>query len=243
MWQTGAAEKMSNLLAGLVKADEIKFHGSLNNPAELDAFSDVDMQISLSGNAPVNIEKIFAVVSKEFAPVFGYETISHSRKDAIRLCLENGMRFDLVFRYPSDKEPQAEDNATLVKVNGVASQFWFIASIILVKLGRRDNLVAAHLVLEMCQLIVVIQMILRDDKKDTNIHRFGDGEHVPVLHHSPHIPNRPFMNCETADEILAVLFSAAVHMDKMMKALDLGYTEKSNTLNVLAKHLLIGCIK
>jgi len=38
----------------------------------------------------------------------------------------------------------------------------------LVKLGRNDNLTAAHLVLEMFQLIIVIQMILRDKETGAN---------------------------------------------------------------------------
>jgi hypothetical protein len=231
MWQKDAADKMSSLLSGLYEIDEITIGGSLNNPAQLDKFSDVDMQIFLTHNAQINIKALLAALSKTFAPVFGYEVISHARKDAIRVCLENGMRFDLVFRYPTDKIPQAADDSFAGKIDAVVNQFWFFASIILAKLGRRDNLIAAHMAFEMCQLIIVIQMLERDEAKGTNIHRFGDGEHIAVLHHSPKGFNHPTLACETANEILSVLFSAAAHM---------GDESKLNILKKMAENLLNG---
>jgi len=229
---------MSNLLTGLLKIDKIEIGGSLNSPATLDKYSDVDMEIFLSDNTPIDIEAVLAAASKQFAPVFGYEVISHSRKDAIRVCLENGMRFDLIFRYNCDKIPQAEDATLSGKVNAIANQFWFYAAMILVKLGRKDNLIAAHLTLEMCQLIIVIQMLVRDSSKGTNIHRFGDGERVPILHHLPYATKSPLLDCATANEILALLFLAASQMDEALHKLELGHDGKADKLNLLAKHFV-----
>jgi len=259
MWQINAAEKMSGLLSDLLDVDEIIIGGSLTTPDELDKYSDADMEIRLAGNTPIDIKALLAAASEEFAPVFGYEVISHSRKDAIRVCFENGMRFDLVFRYPADKkseEPEpAEYDSFASKIDTAVNQFWFYASLILAKLGRKDNLIAAHLALEMCQVIIVIQMLQRDNAKCTNIHRFGDGEDVPVIRRTPQttgecenisLLRRPVLACETADEILSVVFSAAAHMDNMGKMLTelertgatSKYTEKSDNLNTMARKLL-----
>jgi len=239
IWQTGAAEEMSGLLAGMLEIDEIKIGGSLKNPTELDVFSDVDMEIFIAGNTPVNIKEVLAAVSGRFAPVFGYEVISHSRKDVIRLCLENGMRFDLLFRYSCDKEALDRDDSFAGKVDAVVNQFWFIAALVLAKLGRRDNLIAAHLALEAWQLVVVVQMLERDNKKGTSIHRFGDGEAVPVLGCS-FIPGRPFLDYRTAGKILGMVYSAAGHMDEALQKLDLGYARKGGRLHILAEQLLEG---
>ncbi|MCL2202532.1 MAG: hypothetical protein FWB88_01135 [Defluviitaleaceae bacterium] len=240
MWQKDAADKMSSLLSELLKIDKIIIGGSLNNPAELDKYSDVDMEVLLSDNAPINIKTVLSAISKNFTTIFGYEIISHSRKDAIRICCENGMRFDLIFRYPTDKKPKKEDDSFASKIDAVVNQFWFFASMILLKLGRKDNLIAAHLAFELCQLIIVIQMLQRDDAKGTNIHRFGDGEQVAVLHHSPKGFHHPILTCKTANEILSVLFSAAAHMDEILDTLNLGYDEKSDALNKMAENLLNG---
>ncbi|MCL2372460.1 MAG: hypothetical protein FWC78_03560 [Defluviitaleaceae bacterium] len=217
IWQPAAAKKISTLLAGMLAIDEIKLGGSLKTPAELDKYSDVDIEIFLPGDKPVCIKTVLAAVAEEFSPVFGYEIIAHARKDVIRLCLEDGKRFDLLFRYPVDKQPQPEANETDMMVN----QFWFMAAMVLAKLGRRDNLIAAHLALEICQIIIVMQMLQRDRQKGTNIHRFGDDEAVPVLDIPPLVG-------DNRERILAIVFSAAACMDAA--AVELGYGQKSEIL-------------
>jgi len=245
LWQPDAAEKMSNFLRDFLKSraychyhqhpdgiDDIKIYGSVKNPADLDIYSDVDMEITMLDNLPIDIKALLNAAADEFSPVFGYEVISHSLKDAVRVCFENGMRFDLIFRYPSDKEPLIKEHSLedsfLSKIADVANQFWFMASMVLAKLGRNDNLIAAHLVLELCQMVIVIQMLVRDNEKGTNIHRFGGGEDVPALHSPIHVPNRPHSKCRTVDAILTTLFSAAAHMDMAME------TQKSDILISLA---------
>jgi len=143
------------------------------------------------------------------------------------VCFENGWRFDLSFHYPSSKILQIKDSSFLEKINSIVNQFWFMAVMVLVKLGRKDYLIAAHLVLELCQLIVVIQMMERDNAKGTNMHRFGDGEDVPVL-------QALFQSDgSTEDIILAILFEAAKHMDEIAATVDRGYTKRTNKLRFL----------
>ena len=211
LWQIESAEKMQNFISNLYKVDSIQKKGSVLNPKELDMYSDVDMEIFLSDNTAIDIKDFLGAVAKNFSDVFGYEVIAHSRKDAIRMCLVNGQRFDLIFRYPSDKEVRHEENSATQKIDELKNQFWFMASMVLVKLGRKDNLIAAQLALELCQLIIVIQMLARDEKKGTNIHRFGDDEAVPIFN----------ALAGASFDISSVLFTAADMLDK----------EKSDILN------------
>jgi len=238
LWQIDASKKMVNVLNKVLLIDDVVIGGSVESPAELDIYSDVDIKIILLDNTRINIKNVLDAIATEFAPVFGFEVISHTRKDAIRVCLENGMRFDLIIRYPNDKEPMSEDDTFSQKVDGVVNQFWFLASMILVKLGRRDNLIAAHLSLELYQLVIVVQMLVRDNAKDTNIHRFGDSEKIPSLHTLSCIAAPFSLSCDTADKVLAMLFSVASEMENELARLNFGYSKKSDVLESMALQLL-----
>ena len=238
LWQIDASKKMVNVLNKVLLIDDVVIGGSVESPTELDIYSDVDIKIILLDNVRINIKNVLDAIETEFAPVFGFEVISHSRKDAIRVCLENGMRFDLIIRYPNDKEPMSEDDTFSQKVDSVVNQFWFFASMILIKLGRRDNLIAAHLSLELYQLVIIIQMLVRDHAKDTNIHRFGDSENIPFLHTQNCISASYSLNCNTADKILSMLFSVANEMENELARLNLSSSKKNDTLKSMALQLL-----
>ena len=88
-------------------------------------------------------------------------------------------------------------------------------------------MIAAHLVLGLCQLNVVVQMMARDNAKGTNMHRFGDGEDVPVL-------QALFQSDgSTEDRILMLLFHTAKHMDEIAKTIDHGYIKRADKLRLL----------
>lgn len=53
---------------------------------------------------------------------------------------------------------------------------WFMLFLALRKVGRGDFLIARHLILEVIQELLIIEMINRDNKKGTDRHRFGDEE-------------------------------------------------------------------
>ena len=65
--------------------------------------------------------------------------------------------------------------------NTFANGFWFLAVSAISKVIRGDFLIGSHLALEMAQNCVVLQMMLRDLRKGTNIHRTGDFEKVDIL--------------------------------------------------------------
>ena len=107
---------------------------------------------------------------------------------------------------------------------------------VLSKLGRKDYLIAAHLALELCQLVIVTQMMMRDNKKNTNIHRFGDEEDVPVLRSLLHLKgSADLTDGSAATDILSALFLAAEYMDKVSVELGLGYVVKSDRLREMER--------
>jgi len=114
---------------------------------------------------------------------------------------------------PEPLKRSVTDASFLEKIENTVNSFWFASSMVLIKLGRSDYLIAAHLVLELCQIVIVMQMFVRDEEKKTNIHRFGDCEDVPILHSIPLLKSRD--NKSTQDGILNILFYAAKHMDKI----------------------------
>ena len=221
----------------------ITFSGSLLDPDTLDIFSDVDITIALPENASTDVYDLIDALSKRFSSVFGYEIHNHDDSDTLRVCFENGWRFDITAIYSRERErererarerarpPQTAENAYLDKIESIVNQFWFLASMVLVKLGRNDHLIAAHLALELCRLIIVVQMLERDEEKKTDIHRFGGGEDVPVIHSLVSGDKRPGAKADkTKNEILGILFHAAEHMDNIAAAHIPKYIKRSDIL-------------
>jgi len=229
LWQPVAAVKMANFIKDILPVNEIIFDGSVVDPNSLDVFSDVDMKILLAYNDSLNIKSFIQELPKQFYPVFGYEIHNYNEHDVLRLCFENGWCFDFTFVYPQPRESQTADSYFFNKVDSVINQFWFLSVGVLTKLGRNDFLIASHLALELCQLIIVIQMLIRDDEKKTNIHRFGDGEDVPVLR-SLVSNERDSFSMETKNEILNILFNASKGMDKIASTVFPEYIERSEKL-------------
>jgi hypothetical protein len=215
LWQTTAAEKMSNFIQELLPMSEVSFVGSLLDPDTMDIFSDADMKVSLPKNALVNMKSFISAVSEKISGVLGYEIYNNYDNDVLRMCLDNGWRYDLTFTYPEPQKRNGVDLSFLDKAEDTANSFWFASSMALVKLGRNDYLIAAHLALELCQLVIVMQMLARDDEKKTNIHRFGDGEDVPVLHSLLLLRSRDDFSQNSKDEILDIIFHASEHMEKI----------------------------
>ncbi|MCL2420527.1 MAG: hypothetical protein FWD03_01600 [Defluviitaleaceae bacterium] len=224
LWQTTAADKMAAFITDFFPASKVNFAGSMLDSSSLDVFSDVDMKISLSDNIAVNMEQLIKALSEQFHGVFGYQVCTGDGDDLLRICFDNGWRFDLTFIYPLPPARQTADASFTNKINETVHLFWFLSSLILAKLGRKDFLIAAHLALELCQLSIVVQMLIRDEEMKTNIHRFGNEEDVPILHS---------LICDQDDtehQILHMLFHAAGQMDITAKQLDDNYCDKRDTL-------------
>ena len=276
LWQAAAADEMISFIKEYLSVNEVGLAGSLLEPETLDVYSDVDLKVSLSGNTAVNMKQFVAELNEHFCGVFGYQTMYNDDNDVLRICFDNGWRFDISFYYPQKPKPllsetapsappapptppapstppappapSTRDDGFFDKIDSVVYEFWFISSMVLVKLGRGDYLIAAHLALELCRLTVVVQMLIRDEEKKTNIHRFGGREDVPVLRslipsaiHSDvpgDIPaqhsNLPYNN---KNEIIRVLFHASGHMDKICADIQKDYIKRSDKLEAIYRAL------
>jgi len=194
LWQFPALERMTAVLRGALDPLGIEPKGSLLRPDTVDIFSDVDLLVSLE---ILDMDTVIPALSA-VGPVFGYEVHPGDGCDVLRICFENGWRFDITFNYRI-KKPFTDENKLI-------HEFWFIAVTALMKLGRGDYLLAAHLALELWQSVIVMQMLERDERKGTNIHRFGDREAV-------WLPSFVPPGDDIEDEIVRLVFQAAERMD------------------------------
>jgi len=222
MWQKKAAEAMAEFVRGLFPVDKIEIKGSMLDPDLLDVYSDVDMEVFLQDEADFHAAEFICKLSDEFG-VFGYQIHRHENSDLLRICLDNGWRFDLSFVYTKGEAAQPAGTFEDI-ISSVANEFWFMAVMVLVKRWRGDYLIASHLALELCQLIIVVQMIERDNAKNTNFHRFGDKENVPVF------DALLGLQTDTVCPILNILFLAAEHMDTMLLRLNPSYPRRAEKL-------------
>jgi len=231
VWQLEAQKKMIDFLIGFSEIERIEAKGSTLDPCLLDALSDVDLEIYLSNDPLFNIKEAVEIMPRYFGDVFGYEIQSDNNCDLLRICFENGWRFDLSFINPEAIESQISENTFSDNIESIMNRFWFMASMVAVKLGRKDHLIAAHLALELCQMNIAIQMLVRDNAKGSDIHRFGGGEDVPILHSWTKLNGSNKLRENTSkDNILHILLQAAKQMDTTFASLDTLYKSRTKIL-------------
>jgi hypothetical protein len=175
LWHKEAMGEISARLSSMPGIVSFAWKGSCLEPESMDSFSDLDLDITLSG--PVHDAKSW--MSRLFGgiAVFAYEQLGGADKTVLRICLENGWRLDLTCR-PGFQNNPPDEPGTLA---WLSNHFWFTAIMASVKLGRRDNLIAAHLALDLYRDILVLLMLERDRRSGTNIHRFGEDEDISFL--------------------------------------------------------------
>ena len=232
IWQIIAADEMGLFLRSSLPIEKISLKGSILDQNSLDVFSDVDFEVYLQHGSGFDMNSVISILSKHFS-IFGYETHNNADNDLLRICLENGWRFDISFFYTKNKGSLLEETSFIGKINKIINQFWFMSSMVLVKLGRGDYLISSHLALELCQLVIVVQMLIRDDNKKTTAHRFGDKEYIPIFTQLLNSDN----NNDIPKGILNVLYLAAGHMDKVSVRLNLGYPSRSAVLHNIQNRL------
>lgn len=234
-----AGKKMSNHLLSLTGVEKVEYNGSLLNVSTIDKYSDVDMDVYVSNDCAIDfvndVQSIFAPVGD----IFAYEIIESHKQDIIRLCFSNGDRFDLTIIYPVSKKCCAEMCFTK-SLDKIVNEFWLQAVLSVVKIGRKDNLTAAHLTLGLYQQTVVIQMLVRDSVKNTNTHRYGDNEHVPAV--DALVLLADVIQIETdmpmEDNILRMIFTATGLMDKLMLSISKDYIPRNGMFHeIYEKHL------
>ncbi|MCL1807859.1 MAG: hypothetical protein FWG31_09180 [Oscillospiraceae bacterium] len=230
LWQVKAADEMAGFMRGFLPVEEIDFYGSMLDRGSLDIFSDIDMEVHLQTNSDFNMKYVIRILS-EHSDVFGYETHIKDESELLRICFENGWRFDISFMVK--RQGQLPIHVFADEIDRVVNQFWFMASGVLVKIGRGDFLIASHLVLELCQLIITVQMLIRDREKNTNIHRFGDREDVPILSSLFKLKYVYGLPGTMAKDIVSLLYAAAEHMDAIAETVCDGYARKLKTLKAI----------
>lgn len=183
----------------------------------------------------------------------------------LRIIRKDGMRYDIIFCPEEDARVEAgeSDGAPVIDTaeaqadgqNGIAGaepdkapgrfwpywdlakadSFWFIAVQALGKLYRDDYLIADHLTNMLINETLVAQMIERDDRYGTNIHRYGHQEELEYQK-TPAEP-QPFsvhVSGQTNDNdrngtflsIADKLYRAAAAYDRLILRLNPAYEER-----------------
>lgn len=138
---------------------------------------------------------------KSLGQVFAYEKYPGGNIETLRVCLSNFVRFDFVFVKQS-----------YISVDSTQYIFDRSNKILFSKLGYLDQLILAHLAFEMAQETIVLQMMIRDIYKGTNVHRFGDCEQIDVI--------STFLELKkegTLENILDIIEQSSITFDRLAK--------------------------
>ena len=238
-WQIKAADEITDFIRKHIPNVNIKIYGSLLNKDLIDVFSDVDMEVHVQNDSNFNIKNFICMISmfSKHYSVFGYELHAKEKNELLRICFENGWRFDISFMHYNNFDSlsiEGVDN----EIDNIINQFWFMASSVLIKIGRGDYLIASHLVLELCQLVIVIQMLVRDKAKSTNVHRYGDKEDVPIISSLLNNQNKNILFDCMIIKILSILYLAAEQMDVISDMYKLDYIRKKDKLKTMQRKLI-----
>lgn len=142
-----------------------------------------------------------------------------------RLVTKVGMRYDFGFEFmegdavPGFSFPETDlSQETALWPMAQAERFWFVQVQALGKLFRRDYLIADHLAHMNLNETLVQQMVVRDQEKGTNHHRYGDGEERV---YEKYLSDCPMCTGDDShDRIANKLYAAAVAYDKLMEHFD-----------------------
>jgi hypothetical protein len=153
LWQD---QMLRDISSGLPEEAVLEVVGSVEEPALVDGWSDLDIHLRL----PECVELTDLLGGDA---VWAVEAIDSDAGQVVRAVLADGRRLDIVVEFGRLRLP------TLASDNEVR----FLAALAVSKLGRGDRLVGGHLVLELLQYCLVQAMLLRDRDEGKTIHRTG----------------------------------------------------------------------
>lgn len=188
---------------------KVILYGSLaNNSSKKDVISDCDIGVVVD-DIEFDDFKESIVWLTEYGDVFGYEKHLEDNKFTIRICYEDFSRYDISVIKESaledktlheffgnniqivytDHKNEKVNKKSITKLirstNNVDSdkvnKFWFVSVLAYCKIMRGDYLISGHLIFELMQETIVLQMLERDAKKNTNIHRYGNKETIHIF--------------------------------------------------------------
>lgn len=189
-----------------------------------DRYSDIDLcaVVHLPAEGGVSSDEYLKHIEHWGFPSESILGICFVRENSMyRIILKNGMRYDYGFEFVMRENVSGICLKPLNKQNGSADwplenidRFWFVQVQALGKLYRNDYLISSHLANVNINETLVLQMVLRDLKYNTNHHRYGYKEELTYLKYAAQCPykseDRTF-NC-IADRI----YCAALAYDELL---------------------------
>ena len=209
-----------------------------------DCYSDIDLSImvKLPKNGSISADEYMKRVNKfgvNEDTALGWAFVPENHM--YRIIFKNGMRYDFGFDFEyveddilkSEIENSQENKSYKETQNEHwpmenINRFWFVQIQALGKLYRKDYLISSHLANMNCNETLVMQMVLRDIKYDTNHHRYGyseELEYVKYFEKSPYKTDDPIFN-----RISEHIYAAALAYDKLTKGFYPECKERSSTL-------------
>lgn len=162
-------------------------------------------------------------------------------KEVIRICLKTGVRIDFTCICSCNElAPLLTPNQASINENKIqnasfslnwdlekADWFWFVAIQALGKLMRKDYLISSHLAHALIMEVLVAQMVMRDNKYNTNFHRYGYSEKPEYLQVDVTFAKEfKVSNDVTYNHIAELLYQAIVSYDKIILQLNSNYTRR-----------------
>ncbi len=190
------------LTEGVEDIESIRLYGSQVNPQVVDMWSDYDLWIVLHSSARIDQLRFIQTVN-DIGIVVGSELHrkDHSVLYRTAIAFESSMR--LLDATVSHEEPpsanlsvwpigmlehlEPRSTPNMLSVTNPApradetriSLTWFKYMGAINKFCRHDNLIGMHLLLDLIREFLVLEMVERDNRKKTNIHRYGSHELLP----------------------------------------------------------------
>jgi hypothetical protein len=218
-----------------------------------DNLSDVDViaWVRLSpedfhGETPI-YKRYFPRLGIKDDEIFGIAFVerqdNESCKEGMRICLKSGFRMDFTCFTRCDEnaddlpKENLRTNIIMQQPQNLwpdwdidkANSFWFITIQALAKLLRYDYLISDHLAHTLLMESLVLQMLDRDNKYQTNFHRYGYAENIAYK-------NIDISHCEkyltkqddTYDYIAKNLCRAVVCYDNLVASSNSLYKKRSD---------------
>lgn len=185
---------------GEIAVQAIFLYGSKTDPATVDPWSDTDLALILSDRHPLEPVTMDEILSA-LGPILGREMHRDNEKMVLRYILyfrERIERIDLsVYRLTDWNKKVAGMSGKFIRLFGNApmpgngsvknhfntaydpnniDRIWLLYYECVKKFMRGDYLIGSHLLLELVRENLVLEMLERDRKMGTNIHRHGQQE-------------------------------------------------------------------
>lgn len=158
-------------------------HGSRTNPSSVDRWSDIDVKIVLQEGQEVD-QNFIELLLKNIGTLIGKQTLIGEKEIVCRVVLQTHLTGDIEmidFTLAKNLRGKRVIECKADLTDQEEQVFWFRLFLSAIKWMREDHLIGTHLLLDNLQILLEMEMRKRDERKQTNIHRFGDGENVKEL--------------------------------------------------------------